>query len=101
MKEIIPVLSLLLQDLPHDVSARVKKYLCMFLLMAGWIHSVSRAAQPVFTPLPPYGARGVYALAVSGNQLYVAFDNFPETAPTDTHLAQWDGNAWSSLGAPL
>jgi hypothetical protein len=70
--------------------------------MASWIHSGSRADQPVFTPLPPYGASRVSAVAVSSNQLCVGFAfNPPVTAPITPPLAQWDGNAWSPLGAGL
>jgi hypothetical protein len=81
----------------HRSVAAIEKYLCIFLLIASCVESLSRADQPVFTALPPYGGSQRAGLVVSGNQLYVAF-LIPPWDIADSPLAQWDGNAWSSLG---
>src|ERR1019366_1654117 len=43
--------------------------------------------------------RCVYALAVSGTNLYVGGEFTTAGGVTANNIAKWDGNAWSALGS--
>jgi hypothetical protein len=47
----------------------------------------------------PYDLRGVYALAVSGTNLYAGGLFTTAGGAPANHLAKWDGSAWSALGS--
>ena len=45
------------------------------------------------------GQRSVYALAVSGTDLYAGGHFTTAGGVTANYIAKWDGSAWSALGS--